>query len=635
MLRLINVSIVRGIKTLYSSVNLSDSPAERIGLVGPNGSGKSTLFSAILGEISTETGDIYSPDPLRIAHVAQRMTGTDKKALEWVLLGHEPLQLAKAKLLEAQNSSDDIAYAHALAELTDLNEGAIIAKAEAILHGLGFRPEDANKSVQDFSGGWRNRLALARALMRPADLLLLDEPTNHLDLDSVIWLENFLRQQECTIIVISHDRDFLDSICKTIWSIEDGTINKYTGNYTDFERMRAEKIRLQEAAYKAYERNSSHLKSFIERFRYKATKARQAQARIKMLERLETVEPVKAVSQWRFTFPEPEKIPQNLIMAEALDTGYGSLKILDSVKCEVRAGDRIGVLGVNGAGKSTLIKTLIGEIPPLAGTVRYGQNLNIGYFAQHQLDALRDDESPLQHLARIAEPDIREQELRNFLGTFKFTGNQSTEPVGPMSGGEKARLSLALIAWGKPNLLVLDEPTNHLDMPTREALAMALAEFKGALLLVSHDRHLLNLCTEQFWLVHDHKVSEFDGDLTEYAALVLADRKLKNREEKTSIAENYSTPNRKEQRKAQALERARIAAETKPLKTELKKVEQQLEELGKRKNELSAKLADSTFYQGNQDEVSEALREHGQLENQLQELENRWLELSEMIENIS
>lgn len=633
MLRLQNLSLVRGVRVLYKKVNLTASDGEIVGLVGPNGSGKSTLFAAVLEEISPEDGEILAPPLNRISHVAQRVIETELPVIDFILEGHAPLMEARKALADAEKGHDDMSYAKAVAHLAEINEGAVVAKAEEILYGLGFKAQDSKRKVSEFSGGWRNRVALARALMRPADLLLLDEPTNHLDIDSVIWLESFLRQQEATVIVISHDREFLDRISQSIWSVEDNTINRYAGNYSQFEVTRAQKLALQQAAAKAYERTSSHLQAYIDRFRYKATKAKQAQSRIKMLEKLQAVEPVLDKTDWRFNFLQPEKVPAHLIVAENLSCGYSQeCPILTNVKCEVSAGDRIGVLGVNGAGKSTLIKTLIGELKPLSGEIRYGQGLAIGYFAQHQLNELRDDESPLQHLTRIAPPNTRELELRSFLGRFRFSGDQALAPVGPMSGGEKARLSLALIAWQKPNLLVLDEPTNHLDMETREALTLALSSYEGAVLLVSHDRHLLRASCDELWLVREGRVSEFDGDLDEYAEIVLKDKKeLKAKDSPTA----ETSVNRREQRRNEAQERARISALTKPLKKELSKIEAEMDKFGKEKSDLDIKLAQTDFYQRDQDEVAKCLKRHGELSAKIEELENRWLELSEEIQSIN
>ena len=630
MLRLQDVSLMRGVRVLYSHATLLANPGERVGLVGNNGCGKSSLLAAILGEIPVEAGEITAPDFQHIGHVAQDIDTVDEVAIDWVLSGHAPLVAAKKALEEA---TDDMATAQAVATLAELNDGAITAQAKIILHGLGFTEEMTTHRVKDFSGGWRNRLALARALMCPAELLLLDEPTNHLDLDSVIWLEAWLKRQHATTIIISHDREFLDRTVSTIWSVEDNTIRRYAGNYSAFELLRVERLRAQDAAAKAYEKQSAHLQSFIDRFRYKATKARQAQSRIKMLEKLKAVEPVRATREWRFEFLKPERLPEHLVEAQSVALGYGDKEIIHDVKFSIRAGERIGVLGVNGAGKSTLIKGICKELTPMAGEFRFGQGLQIGYFAQHQLEQLRGDETPLQHLRRKA-PDVREQELRNFLGRFRFSGDMVNAPVKPFSGGEKARLALALLAWDKPNLIVLDEPTNHLDMQTREALTMALSSFEGSLLLVSHDRHLLAATTDRLMLVHNGLVTEFDGDLDDYAKLVLETRKATLAAEKVR-SDSAPSVNKKEARQQAALERQRIANLKKPLQKELAAVEKKLNPLSTELKALDAKLADTAFYtDGDQDEVAAALKRHGELSAQVEELEARWLELSEAIEAI-
>lgn len=638
MLRLLNLALMRGTRLLYAHANLIASPGERIGLVGPNGCGKSTLFAAILGDLAPEDGELETPPHERIAHVAQSFTVEDISCIDCVLSGHAPLMNAKAALKRAEASGDEMALAAAHSELAEVNEGAVVAQAKAILAGLGFAEADSCRKVHDFSGGWRNRIQLARALMRPADLLLLDEPTNHLDIDSLIWLENWLRRVEATVIIISHDREFLDRAVNTIWSVEDGTICRYAGNYSQFELARIEKLRAQESARRAYETQAAHLTSFIERFRAKATKARQAQSRIKMLEKLQAVEPVRAKREWRFNFLKPLRLPEHLVDGENLKIGYGDKVVLSGVSFSIRSGERIGILGVNGAGKSTLVKAIVGELTPMSGELRRGQGLEIGYFAQHQLDQLRMDETPLEHLRHLA-PDAREQELRDFLGTYRFSGDFAEAKVAPMSGGEKARLALALIAWKKPNLLVLDEPTNHLDMETREALTMALSTYEGAVLLVSHDRHLLRAVTDELWLVHEGRKEVFEGDLDDYAKIVLDHRRVTAAEARAEhqadkAARNEAQPvNNKEARRLAAQERARIAELRKPLKKELEKVEREMNALSEKLKALDTQLADPAFYNGaDQGKVAQTLREHEELAPKVEALEMHWLELSEKIE---
>lgn len=638
MLRLLNLALMRGTRLLYAHANLIASPGERIGLVGPNGCGKSTLFAAILGDLAPEDGELETPPHERIAHVAQSFTVEDISCIDCVLSGHAPLMNAKAALERAEASGDEMALAAAHSELAEVNEGAVVAQAKAILAGLGFAEADSCRKVHDFSGGWRNRIQLARALMRPADLLLLDEPTNHLDIDSLIWLENWLRRVEATVIIISHDREFLDRSVNTIWSVEDGTICRYAGNYSQFELARIEKLRAQESARRAYETQAAHLTSFIERFRAKATKARQAQSRIKMLEKLQAVEPVRAKREWRFNFLKPLRLPEHLVDGENLKIGYGDKVVLSGVSFSIRSGERIGILGVNGEGKSTLVKAIVGELTPMSGELRRGQGLEIGYFAQHQLDQLRMDETPLEHLRHLA-PDAREQELRDFLGTYRFSGDFAEAKVAPMSGGEKARLALALIAWKKPNLLVLDEPTNHLDMETREALTMALSTYEGAVLLVSHDRHLLRAVTDELWLVHEGRKEVFEGDLDDYAKIVLDHRRVTAAEARAEhqadkAARNEAQPvNNKEARRLAAQERARIAELRKPLKKELEKVEREMNALSEKLKALDTQLADPAFYNGaDQGKVAQTLREHGELAPKVEALEMHWLELSEKIE---
>jgi ATP-binding cassette subfamily F protein 3 len=635
MLRLQNLALGRGARILYRNVSLIAPLGERIGLVGPNGCGKSSLFAAILGELAVEGGAIEAPRAERIAHVAQDIEAGELSAIDYVLAGHAPLVAARAELAATEAEHDDMRLAHAHATLAELNEGAINATARTVLHGLGFADAVLDHGVAAFSGGWRNRLALARALLRPAALLLLDEPTNHLDLDSVVWLEAWLKRQPATVLVISHDREFLDRCCEAIWHVADGAMRRYAGNYSAFELAYAEQQRQQDAAARQYARTAAHLQSYVDRFRAKASKARQAQSRLKMLERLTAIEPVRARREWRFEFPEPLRLPERLVDVEALALGYGERRVLGGVQFTIRSGDRVGVLGVNGAGKSTLVKCLAAELAPQAGEVRRGQGLAIGYFAQHQLDQLRPDESPLQHLRRLAaetRPDTREQELRDFLGQYRFSGDMASMPVGPMSGGEKARCALALIAWHRPNLLVLDEPTNHLDMETREALTLALSSYAGALLLVSHDRHLLRATCDNLWLVHDGRVGAFDGDLDDYAALVLASR----REPQAESGPADLAPTRRDTRKLEAQERQRLANARRPLQNQLQKVEAELARVSASLRELDARLGDPDFYHaGEPAEVAGVLKARGELAVQVEDLEARWLELTSRIEAIA
>lgn len=636
MLRLNDVTIARGMRILYEHATAVADAADRVGLVGENGCGKSSLFAAILGELAPEAGTIDAPPLERISHVAQSVVETDEEALAYVLSGHAPLMAAKKEAEEAAESGDAMREAAALAQLAEVNEGAVRAQALTIMGGLGFLPADATALVKSFSGGWRNRLALARALMRPADLLLLDEPTNHLDMDSLIWLEAWLKRVHCTVIIISHDREFLDRATNTTWAIENGKLERYGGNYSFYETQRIEKMRLQDAAAKAYERQASHLAAFIERFRYKATKARQAQSRIKMLDKLQAVEPVRARREWRFEFPVPERTPEHLIDIEHLTLGYSEHVVLKDVTLTIRSGDRVGVLGVNGAGKSTLIKAIAGTLEPMSGTLRRGQGLVIGYFAQHQLEQLDLESTPLEVFKHKA-PTVREQELRDWLGRFRFSGDFADTKIRTFSGGEKARLALALIAWDKPNLLVLDEPTNHLDMATREALTMALSQFEGALLLVSHDRHLLRSTCDSLILVHDGSCGAYDGDLDDYAALVLEHRKSVLEADRQSRAVPQAEPqvNRREERRQAAQERAQKAALKKPLLKKLADLEKRMNEGNAKLAELDAKIADSGWYaSAAPEEVQTVMKERGLLADEVAKIEEEWLTVSEEIEAI-
>jgi ATP-binding cassette subfamily F protein 3 len=514
----------RGTRTLYRDVTLTASDGERVGLVGDNGCGKTSLLAAILGQAELDSGSIDAPPPDRIGCIAQEVEADARRAIDFVMSGHAPLMKARADLEHTMLGGHDLATAQAHAHLAELNEGAIAAQAMALMHGLGFSQHQSERAMSELSGGQRNRVALARVLLQPADLLLLDEPTNHLDLDSIVWLEDWLRRQSATVIVVSHDREFLDRCTDTIWHVADQKIRRYAGNYSAFESAWLEQQRQLDARFRRQERTVAHLTRFIDRFRAKATKARQAQSRMKMLERLERLEPVREQCEWRFRFLEPLRLPEHLVDGEELQIGYERRIVLGDVRFSVRAGDRIGILGVNGAGKSTLVKSIVGDLLPVAGQIRRSPATAIGYFAQHQLEGLDPDESPLEQLRRIA-PDRGDQELRAFLGGYRFGAELVSAPVGRLSGGERARCALALLAWRRPNLLIMDEPTNHLDMPTREALTVALSSFEGALIVVSHDRHLLRATTDQLWLVHQSQLRLFDGDLDDYGAWVMTERR--------------------------------------------------------------------------------------------------------------
>nr|MBP9915746.1 ATP-binding cassette domain-containing protein [Thiobacillaceae bacterium] len=527
MIRLQKLTLIRGTKPLLEVADLALNPGEKIGLIGANGSGKSSLFALLRGELHADGGDADFPASWRISHVAQETPALDRPALEYAIDGDSTLRRLEASLVEAEAAHDGHKIGELHAALHDADAYTVRARAEQLLNGLGFSRDQMNRPVASFSGGWRMRLNLAQALMCPSDLLLLDEPTNHLDLDAILWLEDWLKRYAGTLIIISHDRDFLDGVVNVIVHIDERKLKRYGGNYSSFEKQRAINLALSQAAYEKQSRERDHLQSFIDRFKAKASKAKQAQSRMKMLAKMEDLAPIHASAAFSFEFREPDRAPNPLLVLEDVVAGYppspagggaegeGAKIILSGINLNLQAGQRIGLLGVNGAGKSTLIKTIAGELPPLSGEAHWGKGLAIGYFAQHQVEMLRHDQTPLWHLARIA-PTVREQELRNFLGGFNFAGEMATAVIAPFSGGEKARLALALIVWQKPNLLLLDEPTNHLDLETREALTVALAQFEGTLVLVSHDRHLLRATTDEFLIVADGGLKPFDGDLDDY-----------------------------------------------------------------------------------------------------------------------
>ena len=647
VIRIDQLVLQRGTKVLFDHSSVTLNPGERVGLVGANGSGKSTLFALLRGELHADGGDVAIPPTWRIAHVAQETPAVSRSALDYTIDGDTRLRDIEAQIAAAQASGDGSAEAEGHAAYADADGYTAAARAETLLLGLGFTLDQVAQPVADFSGGWRMRLNLAQALMCPSDLLLLDEPTNHLDLDAIVWLEDWLARYPGTLVMISHDREFLDAICTVTVHIENQQLKRYGGNYTFFETQRLQQMAQQQAAYARQQKQIAHLESFITRFKAKATKARQAQSRVKALEKMERLAPVHAAAGFSFEFREPDAAPNPMMQLDAVDCGYppadgaeAAKVILRGLTLSIQGGQRIGLLGANGQGKSTLVKTLAGTQDALAGTLRLGKGLQIGYFAQHQLETLRDHDSPLQHLARLA-PDTREQELRDFLGSFNFRGDMATAPIAPFSGGEKARLALSLIVWQKPNLLLLDEPTNHLDLDTREALTMALAQFEGTLIVVSHDRHLLRATTDQFMLVAEGRLTPFDGDLDDYRDWLLQQAAAKRNAAlpERAVAAGEAAPaalNRKDQRRAEADERQRLAQLRKPLTKELEKVEKRMAELQQAKAEIDGFLADENSYaEANKAKLMAMLKRQGEVEGELGTLEERWLELQEQIEQIT
>jgi ATP-binding cassette subfamily F protein 3 len=520
MIRLSQVTLIRGTKVLLEAADVALNPGDKIGLIGANGAGKSSLFAMLRGELHQDQGEFDFPSRWRVAYVAQETPALERSAIEYAIDGDTTLRRLEAELAAAEAADDGMLIGEIYGSMGDADAYTVRSRAEQLLYGLGFSHEQMEQPVASFSGGWRMRLNLAQALMCPSDLLLLDEPTNHLDLDAIIWVEEWLRKYEGTLVIVSHDRDFLDGVVNVIVHIEAKKLKRYGGNYSSFERQRAAAIVLVAGQVDKQARERAHLESFIERFRAKASKAKQAQSRMKMLAKMEELAPLHVSAPFSFEFREPIKAPDPLLVLDHVDAGYrlpdGTQKvILRDVEFSLQSGQRFGLLGINGAGKSTLIKTIAGELAPLNGTANFNKGLAVGYFAQHQVEMLRDDESPLWHFQRMTTR-VRDQELRSFLGSFNFAGEMAIRPITNFSGGEKARLALAMIVWERPNLLLLDEPTNHLDLETREALTVALAQFEGTLVLVSHDRHLLRATTDQFLIVADGTLQPFDGDLDDY-----------------------------------------------------------------------------------------------------------------------
>ena len=628
MIRLENLTLQRGPLRLLEDAGLTLHPGQKVGLIGANGAGKSSLFALLRGELTPDAGNCLLPADWRIAHMRQEVETLDRLAVDYVLDGDERLRRVQHDLAAAELAHDGSALARLHAELDSADGYSADARARKLLAGLGFSNAQMSLPVGDFSGGWRMRLSLAQALMCPSDLLLLDEPTNHLDLDAIIWLEGWLKSYPGTLLLISHDRDFLDAVVDQVAHLEQQRINLYRGGYSAFERARAERLAQQQQAYDKQQVQRAHMEKFIARFKAQATKARQAQSRIKALERLEELAPAHVDSPFDFSFREADKISSPLLDLSEGRLGYGERAVLEKVKLQLTPGARIGLLGPNGAGKSTLIKTLAGELQPLSGRLQRGENLVVGYFAQHQLDSLDDRASPLLHLQRLA-PTEREQTLRDFLGGFDFRGPRCDEPVVNFSGGEKARLALALIAWDKPNLLLLDEPTNHLDLEMRLALTMALQDFAGAVLVVSHDRHLLKSTTDEFLLVADGRVQEFDGDLEDYARWLI-DFRLRQQPGSSSEPAADKTDKRAQRQAAAAL-RQQLA----PHKREADKLEKALGQLHEQLASVEAKLGDGAIYEAaRKDELRDALAEQAKLKSREGELEEAWMAALEQLETL-
>ena len=646
MITLRNVTLRRGSKVLLDGVSASINPGEKIGLVGRNGAGKSTLFALLNGTLHEDGGDFFMPPQWRMAQVAQHMPETSQSATDFVLDGDTRLSHLREQLQKAEQSGDGMAIAQAHADLADAGAHDAPARAQALILGLGFQVAELERPVNSFSGGWRMRLQLARALMCPSDLLLLDEPTNHLDLDALVWLEAWLKRYEGTLIVISHDREFLDAVTQATLHIDNARLTRYGGNYSQFEELRAQQLTLQQAAFERQQAKIAHLQKFIDRFKAKATKARQAQSRVKALERMERVAPVLASADFTFEFQEPANLPNPMLALTDASFGYrledDSVKtILSGVSQTVLAGQRIGILGANGQGKSTLVKTIARTMAPLAGKVTEGKGLAIGYFAQQELDVLREGDHPLAHMVRLARDcgvDAREQDLRNFLGSFNFSGDMVLQNVGSMSGGEKARLVLAMIVWQRPNLLLLDEPTNHLDLATREALAMALNEFEGTVMLVSHDRALLRAVCDEFWLVGRGQVGPFDGDLDDYQRYLLEESK-RLREQARTASSAVSAPaaaappqrDAREQRRLDAQARQLLTEKTRPLKRELDKIDQRLAALGQEKAALEERLMQALPAA----EIADCGRRLKACADEIEVLEEKWLDMSTTLEELS
>lgn len=631
MLQAINLGIRRGVKLLFQDTSFQIHPGQKVGLTGANGTGKSSLFSLILKELHADAGDCIYPEHWVIAHVAQELPDSQQKAIEFVLDGDTELRQIQQSIIAAEEKDDGILLATLHTQLDNIDGYTANARASQLLAGLGFSSDDENRASSEFSGGWQMRLNLAKALMCRSDLLLLDEPTNHLDLDTIIWLESWLRNYRGTLLLISHDRDFLNNICTHIAHLEHQSIQLYTGNYSAFERIRAERLANQQSEYIKQQRDIKHIESYIERFRAKATKAKQAQSRLKALERMQVIAPAHVDSPFHFSLFEPEKIPNSLLRMEAVNAGYGKTLILKDVDFQLLPGDRIGLLGPNGAGKSTFIKVLANQLKILRGELQLGKETKIGYFAQHQLEQLHNEHTPVEHLQQI-DKNAREPDLRNYLGRFGFSNDMAQSKIQNFSGGEKSRLVLAMLIYQKPNLLLLDEPTNHLDLEMREALAEALQEFSGAMVIVSHDRHLLNSTCDQLLLVNQQSVSEFPLSLDEYPKWLSEHNIASNSLTKASIDNNDQIISNKQRKQLEAEHRKK----TQPLRKKIKQLEDKMHEISEKLTEINMQLSDSDIYaEKNKQKLQQLLSDKANLDKIHEANEIDWFDSNEKLENLS
>jgi ATP-binding cassette subfamily F protein 3 len=625
MIILKDISLRRGIKVLLHSANVTIQPGQRLALIGANGCGKSSLFSLLMGDLGADQGEIEGMNNLRLSHMAQEVMATDSPCGEYVLRGDTQLADLRDELQQLESQGNFSAAARVHSALENIDGYSAERRVERLLQGLGFADGASSRPVNDFSGGWRIRLNLARALMTPSDVLLLDEPTNHLDLDATIWLQQWLRQYPGTLVMVSHDRDFIDATCQRILHIEHQQLNAYSGNYSDFELQRAERLANQQATYEKQQRRVSEINDFVRRFRYKATKAKQAQSRLKELERMEQVAPAHIDSPFDFSFPPPLKSSDPLLSLSLASLGYGDTAILSKVDIQLRPGSRCGLLGKNGAGKSTLLKTLVGELPLLAGERVTGEHCDIGYFDQQQLETLDLQASPALHLQRLT-PTAREQDILNFLGGFNFRGDAATSEIAPFSGGEKARLALAMVVWQRPNLLVLDEPTNHLDLEMRHAMEIALQSYEGAVILVSHDRHMLRNTVDELLLVHDGVVEEYREDLEAYEKWIISSYKSPDRQS-TGAADNT----RKEKRQQAAAHRDK----RRPLQRLIEKTEKQMSAAEQELEKMQALLSDSELYsEARKIELADLLKREGELKIRSEQLEEAWFTQQHELEEL-